>query len=263
MKNNICLALSLNYSLNFLKPFLESFENNSSGTLWLVTDLPQENFTRYTKTHIINFSNTVKKYNIISNLTPFNLKPIVFYLLLKELDSVDNVLISDVDVIFQKDPFTADTNILNRALVVCEEKKTFSECDVNLTWLRVSYPEYEQQLLDKKILNSGIIYGKKQAIIDYFKYMTQELQTILPRCNYPILDQIILNILYYIRRNITPHILPHNNGFIVHLSQEDKTSITSNNIINNLFVFNNTENNIIHQYNKQPFLNKFYTNLYS
>jgi hypothetical protein len=263
LKNNICLSLSLNYSYDFLKPFLKSFEKNCTGILYLVTDIPQEKFTPHTKIQVINFHDVVRKYNIISNLTPFNLKPIIFYLLLKELNNIDKVLISDVDVIFQKDSFTSQNEALKHDFVICEEKKVFSDCNVNLTWLQISYPEYENQLLDKKILNSGVVYGNKQTILNYLKSMTHELQTILPKCNYPILDQIILNILYYVRKNITPQILPHNNGYIVHLSQEDKSSITNNNIKDNKFVINNTENTIIHQYNKQPFLNSYYTNLYT
>lgn len=260
MNDNICLALSVNYPITFLHPFIKSFQKFADGILYLVTDIPEKHFACYSKIRAVSLQDLYKKYNITANLTAFNLKPIIFYLLLKELNQAQKVLISDVDVIFQSNPFDFNTD---NNFYICEEKKIFSQCEVNLTWLKVSYPEYEQALLQKRILNSGVVYGARQTIQNYFKFMIGELQNLLPRCNYPILDQIILNILYYVRGNIEPIILPHNNKHIVHLSQEDKSIITTKNIDNTTFVLNNNISTVVHQYNKQPFLDTFFKQLYA
>ena len=68
---------------------------------------------------------------------------------------------------------------------------------------------------------------------DYLKQMAYEMQNILPKCNYPILDQIILNILFYVHKSITPNILTHGNDYLIHLSQVDNNTITNKNIIDN------------------------------
>jgi hypothetical protein len=261
--NNIVLALSLNYTTDFLKPFLKSFEKYSSGQLHLITDIP-DNFKEYKNVLPIDIRTLLIEHNIPANLTAFNYKPILFYLYLKKFQDIQHVLISDTDVIFQNDPFKAGKKLINTEndFVICEEKKAFTDCTVNTTWLRVSYPDLLNELTPLKILNSGIVYGHKIALQDYFKKMAYEMQNILPKCNYPILDQIILNVLYYKHKNIAPKLLTHGNDFIVHLSQVNDSELTESNIQNNLFTFNNNIPTIVHQYNKKPILNNFYTKLY-
>jgi hypothetical protein len=261
---NICLSLSLNYSVDFLKPFLKSFEKYSTGELHLITDIPNC-FKQYKKVVPFDIKTLLLKHSIPTNLTAFNYKPVLFYLYLKNLKNIEHVLISDTDVIFQDDPFKVCKELVNTEndFVVCEEKKTFADCDVNTTWLRVSYPELSNELTPLKILNSGVIYGHKNVLQDYFKKMAYEMQNILPKCNYPILDQIILNVLYYKHKTITPKLLSHGNNFFVHLSQVSDTELTEKNIQNDIFTFNGNTPAIIHQYNKKPLLNNFYTKLYS
>lgn len=261
--NNISLALSLNYTKEFLTPFLESFEKCSTGILHLITDLPLEQF-KYKKVNPVCVYKLLEAHKITHNITAFNLKPILFYLYLKQFDDNNQILITDVDVVFQQDPFALTNQQTDYEFIVCEELKLFKDCVVNTTWLQVSYPELIKELAEKKILNSGVIFGKKYAIQDYFKKMAYEMQYILPKCNYPILDQVILNVLYYNKKTITPHILPHNNGFIIHLSQVDDHKLSSLNITKeNTFIYNDVCNRVVHQYNKKPLLDNFFKKLYS
>lgn len=259
---NITLALSLNYSKKFLTPFLESYDKHCTDPLYLITELPLELFN-YKNIKPVSIVSILNKHNISSNITAFNLKPILFYLFLKQFTDVSRVLVTDVDVVFQNNPFEKYKNETDTNFIVCEEKRFYRECDTNTMWLKISYPQFADDLKDVKILNSGVVYGNKDIMQDYFKKMAYEMQNILSKCNYPILDQIILNIFYYKTKNIKPKVLKHCNDFILHLSQVcDDTELSNNNILNNKFIFDGVKPCIVHQYNKKPLLNNFFTNMY-
>ena len=104
---NISLALSINNSKKNILPFLESYSKYSTGTLYLITDIDND-IQGYSNIIPINFVNFCKQYKVPTQLTAFNLKPILFYLFLKNKQDINNVLITDVDVIFQNDPFKSE-----------------------------------------------------------------------------------------------------------------------------------------------------------
>lgn len=262
---NITVALALNYTKTSIAPFLQSYEKYASGPLYIITDRLDQ-YQGFTKIKPINIYDFIKKYNIQLNyLTPYNLKPIIYYLFLKDFsESCTNVFLTDVDVVFQKDPFSILDEISTETFIICEEAKLYRECDTNTTWFNMGYREHYDKVKDNKILNCGLTLGSKDTILDYQKQVSIELQKVLARQYYFAYDQVILNVLYYVNNSIKPTILPHGNNHMIHLAHVQDNELTSNNIINNQLInTNNVPYPIVHQFNERPVLNEMYNKLYS
>lgn len=260
--NNITIALSLNYKRKNITPFLKSFEKYASGKLYLITDQVNE-FTGFSKIIPVNIFEMSKKYRINLNLTPFNLKPILYYFFLKDYKDECNVLLTDVDVVFQDDPFKILDEVSTDTFIICEENKLYSECDTNTTWFNMGYASDYDKVKDKKILNCGITIGNKESIKDYQKQVSYELQKVLARQYYFAYDQVILNVLYYVFDSIKPTILSHGNDYIVHLAHVKDSDLTDENVKDTkLYAANNKLYPIVHQFNERPLLSNMYETLY-
>jgi hypothetical protein len=259
---NITIALSINYGRKNVLPFLKSYNKYASGDLYLITDRPDQ-FTGFEKVKTVNIFDMAKKYKINLNLTPFNLKPILYYFFLKDFKEDCNVLLTDVDVIFQEDPFKILEKVKTDTFIICEEKKLYSECDTNTTWFNMGYsPDYDK-VKDKKILNCGITIGSKESIKDYQKQVAYELQNVLARQYYFAYDQVILNVLYYVFNSIKPTILTHGNDYIVHLAHVSDNELTNDNVKNaKLYASNDEPYPIVHQFNERPVLSQMFETLY-
>jgi hypothetical protein len=265
---NITIALSLNFPYTYLKPYLKSFIANVSSDLFLITDLSREQIPLTSnKLHIVNFSELAKKYKV-ANLTPYNLKPVLFYLYLKELNKdkkYNNALLTDVDVIFQDDPFSIyEKNYTENKLILGEERHFYKNCQTNSIWYNQGYASTFKQVEDKKILNCGVTIGPIKSLIEYQKKVAEELSIVLARQDYFAYDQVILNYFTYVTKDLEFKILPHGNDFIVHLSQEDEITDLSLWIKDNI-IYNPYTNNpfvIIHQFDKKKGLKEFVVSKY-
>ena len=265
---NATIALSLNFPYTYLKPFLRSFIDKVNADLFLITDLTTDQIPLISnKIHIVNFTELAKKYKI-ANLTPYNLKPILFYLYLKEINKdckYTTALLSDVDVIFQDDPFLVyNTKYKNNGLVLGEERHYYKDCDTNSNWFKHGYSVEYNKVKDKKILNCGVTIGPINDLILYQKKVANELAILISRQNYLAYDQVILNYFTYVTKNLTFKILPHLNDYIVHLSQEDEIADLSLWIKDNI-VYNPVTKNpftVVHQFDKKSGLKEFIINKY-
>jgi len=260
---NAAISLSLNFPWEYLKPYLKSFEDKVNADLYFITDhTPDTIPLKSNKIHFVNFFDLVKKYNI-ANLTPYNLKPILFYLYAKELKNTEkykNILITDVDVIFQNDPFEVyKQQFKDTGLVLCEERHFYKDCQTNSIWYKQGYAETYDVVKDKKILNCGVTIGPIEQLIEYQKKVSQELGVVLARQNYFAYDQVILNHFVYATKTLNFNILSHLNDYIVHLSQEDEIQDLSLWIKDNIICNPKTGNpfTIIHQFDKKKGLKEF------
>lgn len=265
---NAAISLSLNFPYTYLKPYLKSFIDNVDADLFLITDLTTDQIAVTSKKiHIVNFAELAKKYNVAS-LTPYNLKPVLFYLYLKELNKdkkYTNALLTDVDVIFQRDPFELyNKDYTSSGLVLGEERHYYKDCQTNSIWYHQGYSSTYDQVKDKKILNCGVTIGPIDSLIEYQKKVANELAIVLARQNYFAYDQVILNYFTYVTKNLNFKLLPHGNDFIVHLSQEDEIKDLSlwikDNIIYNPYTGNPFV--IIHQFDKKKGLKEFVVSKY-
>jgi hypothetical protein len=260
---NAAISLSLNFPWEYLKPYLKSFNDKVNADLFFITDHTPETIPlKSDKIHFVNFFDLVKKYKI-ANLTPYNLKPILFYLFAKELKSTDkykNILITDVDVIFQDDPFKVyEQNFEKTDLVLCEERHFYKDCETNSIWYKQGYASSYDQVKDKKILNCGVTIGPIDQLINYQKQVAQELGVVLARQNYFAYDQVILNYFTYVLKTLNFKILNHSNDFIIHLSQENEIENLSEWIKDNTIYNPKTGKPfvIVHQFDKKKGLKEF------
>lgn len=260
---NITLAVALNYNRSDIAPFLNSFEKNVSGELYLITNnLNILTDGNYSKIKLLDIQDIVNHFNInLQNLTVYNLKPVIFYLTLKKLKeklSYDKVILTDVDLFFQYDPFTLLDLISTKTFIICEEKKLYSECDTNTTWFNAGYHEIYNDVKDKKILNCGFTLGYTEAVIGYQKQVAHELQKILSYRPYFAYDQVILNVLTYSKKTLTPTILPHGNPYIVHMHHMSAEELVSD-FFTDLEILNKDKKPycVVHQFNEKEQGNNF------
>lgn len=260
---NITLAVALNYNRNDIAPFLNSFEKNVSGELYLITNnLNILAGGNYSKIKLVNIQEIAKHFNVnLQNLTVFNLKPIIFYLCLKHLKSkinLDGVILTDVDLFFQYDPFTLLEEVPTKTFIICEEKKLYSECDTNTTWFNAGYHEMYNDVKYKKILNCGFTVGCSESVIEYQKQVAYELQKILAIRPYFAYDQVILNVLTYAKKTLSPTILSHGNPYIVHMHHMSSDELTPD-FFTNTTILNKDKKPycVVHQFNEKEQGNNF------
>lgn len=262
---NITVAVSLNYEYEYIKPFLKSFCDEVDADLFLITDnmnLP----ILCSKIHLVDVNELKQKYKI-TNLTPYNLKPVLFYLFLKEKikQGYKTALIVDVDVIFQNNPFAEYESLFsNEKLVLGEERHPYKGCETNSWWFAEGYPHAYAQVAEKKILNCGVTIGPIDKLIDYQQKVTKELSFLLTKQNFFAYDQVILNYLTYITKTLSFNLLPHGNDYIVHLSQEDEIQDLTKWIKDGIIYNYNTNKtySIVHQYDKKKGIKEFVQNKY-
>lgn len=260
---NITIALALNYSRLDIAPFLNSFEENVSGELYLITNkLDILENKKYLKVKLVNIFDIANAYKInLQHLTVFNLKPIIFYSFLKQIKAkinVQKVILTDVDLFFQYDPFTLFDMLSIKEFLIAEEGKKYSECGTNTTWFNAGYHELYEKVKDKKILNCGFTIGYYDAMLDYQKQVSYELQRILTQRPYFAYDQVILNVLTYCNNSITPTILTHGNPYIVHMHYLAQDKLTPDFFTEKQILCDKkTPYCIIHQYNDKDVVNNF------
>jgi hypothetical protein len=261
---NISVALAINYTKTNISPFLKSYEKYASGILYILTD-KMDQYEGFKNIVAVNVIDIIQKYRIdTTKLTPYNLKPIVYYLFLKDFDQpVENVFLTDVDVVFQSDPFAILNEIKTDTFIICEEKKLYSECDTNTTWYNMGYRDSYDKVINEKILNCGITLGTKASVQDYQKQVAKELEVVMARQPYFAYDQVILNVLYYTTKTVNPTILPHGNNYIVHLAHVDDSELNDKNVVNNQLLNNDgVPYPIVHQFNERLSLNEMFIKLY-
>ena len=188
----------------------------------------------------------------------FNLKPVLFYLILKSLKGVDNVLLTDVDVVFQQDPFLILDKIKTDTFIVCEECVLYKDNDTNTTWFNAGYYEEYENVKNQKVLNCGVTIGNYNAMLDYQKQVAKELEYILAVRPYFAYDQVILNVLTYSRKTLNPTIIPHDTHYISHmhfLKDEDLTNYPFKD--KKIYSPNNEPYIVIHQFNENKTINDF------
>lgn len=192
------------------------------------------------------------EFPVLYKTSPYNNKIIYIHLFLQKYkQDYENfrVFYCDIsDVYFRCNPFAIFDKVRNqfytetKGLIFSLEDKTISECATNTYWSNICYGEsITSRMGNSTVINSGLIWGDIDSIVDLYAHMIQEMTVILSRINYPTTDQIIVNKLVYID-NIACVLT---SSFVNNLSQK---------------VRNNIDNLINHQYKVYPDLQyKLYT----
>lgn len=231
---NEIIAFGSKYSLNNgIRVFVKSSKLYCDKLTIIVLNIEQNlrDFLEQENVNIIEGSELAQKYNINTNISPFTLKVIFYYLYIKHYTKSKNVFICDItDNYFKGNVF----NLLSedKSIFVASEDNKIKNCDVNGTWIRTCYGEYiYNQIRDKNIINSGTLLGTRDECIAFLDKVTKDCNQILSKISYPIIDQAVYN-------------------KIVHLN-EHKVNIISDGIVNMSHLKDKTKIDtalVLHQY---------------
>lgn len=207
-------------------------------------DLPSDvvSFCNEQNVNIVDAKSLAKQYNVDTNLSPYTLKVIFFYLYIKHISNATNVFMCDLtDVYVQGNVFQA---ILNNKPYVSSEYNLIGKCETNTTWMNLCYNSDIFNLLKtKEILNGGMYLGTRISLTSLFKELCLELTQVISRIgNYLIPDQAALNKMVYFdlyNYNII------RDFSLLNLAHCNKSDIK---IHNNEIYFNECLPYIIHQY---------------
>jgi hypothetical protein len=107
----------------------------------------------------------------------------------------DQVMMADTrDVIFQRDPFAFEMPD-GLSTFMEDASQTIGSCIYNSSWIRAGFgAAVLQELADKRIFCSGVIYGSPAVLLDYFEQVLQLYSACKPRSS---IDQATHNYILY------------------------------------------------------------------
>ena len=194
MDNNLVLTISFNYSLDKIRPFVESLRQFYSGSVVVVTNNLDSAMSEYfEKQNIISYQ--------VNDKFPMNLIYFIRWQYYKNViedhfPDVEKIIISDIrDVVFQDDPFSRLTdNAINWSI---DPEKLGNCLEHNGKWVRDIYGEEEfEKAKDQWILCAGLLGGTRQGILDVSNAMIKEAEELSKINKLTFADQGSLNVLY-------------------------------------------------------------------
>lgn len=200
---NEIVTFGKGYKLNSgIKVFVKSAKKFCDKLTIICSNLDNElnNFLKKEEVNIIDSEEISKKYNIQTNLSPYTLKVIFFYLYAKHYTINNNLYMCDfTDLFFQKNLFEL---IKNEKPYITSENCLISKCDTNTTWIKICYNLDIYNLLKSyEILNGGSILGQRDGVVSLLKEMCNDMTHIISRIgNYQNIDQASLNKVVYFDR---------------------------------------------------------------
>lgn len=193
----VCYYEGLNNDFSGIKVTIKSLKEHFDGEIIVLYNNVLPELIELLKIEQVTGINC-SDYRVIFKTSPYNNKIIYTFLFFKNNLDVfkdKNILFCDIgDFYFKINPF----NILSDKITLGLETLKIAKCPTNSVWIKVCYGvEVLNELADKKVINSGFILGPFQEVYKMFELMINDLKTILPRINYPITDQAIVNKLVY------------------------------------------------------------------
>ena len=178
--------------------------------------------------------------------------------LLRLVRQPETVVLCDVnDLVFQRNVFNAD---LERSKIIVfkeYQNKKIGSCEIHKQWMRNAlFSEDTSALVDKEIINSGVIIGPYKLILDYLKRMITMIhlgETI------SFDDQIFHNyIIYSMNQNLVQ--IDDKESPIAVITRPSERLKIDNGILTNV---NGKVVAIIHQYDRHFQLVRVYHNIKS
>lgn len=250
MQNEI-LTFGKGYTLNDgIKTIIQS-SKVTDGTLTVIgVDLDPEtiSYLEKNKCKYVNGNELAKKHNIDLSISPYTLKIIFFTLYCKKYTDSDNIFIADfTDVFFQKNIFET---IVEDKVTVHSEHKLIKDCQVNSTWFRIAYGNYDVK--DNEIVNSGTFYGSRKKVNEVLEKMCKEIGPILVRTNgYPTIDQTVMNKVIHDNPNL---FIVGKDRKVFNLAHDDKTDFK---VTDSLITVDGYESYVLHQYDVNEKLKEY------
>lgn len=187
--------MSDNISQNIEKivVWAHSFQQNSDGEVILLAANATPDDEHMLNTYNIPY----KKVSLVSDMTVNNERLITQKEYLKYREDIDVVLITDVfDVVFQNDPFKK-LDFKTGDLFFGGEGVLHQEEPWNMDVITKSFYEQKHFIKDKEVLCSGVMAGKREAMID----LLEEMWVLCVEAEgHDIRDQAALNIIFYLQQ---------------------------------------------------------------
>jgi hypothetical protein len=236
-----------------IRTFIKSAKRFSDKITVITPGLNQdlETFLLQEKVNIVNANKIAKKHNVLTDLSPYTLKVVYFYLYCKHYSTATNTYLCDLtDVYVQKNVFEL---IKNAKPYITSENKIIKNCRTNSTWINICYNKDIFTLINSRdILNGGSILGVRSGCIDLLAEMCSDMTQIISRIgNYPNIDQASLNKVVYFdeyRYNIL------NNFEIANLAHFGDAEIE---LGNQYITVNQKEPYVVHQYDANKSLEEY------
>lgn len=240
-----------------IKVFVQSAKKVCNNVTIICSGLTKD-LTDYLHQHQINIIDASElsiRHRVQTNISPYTLKVIYFYLYCKHYSSASNVYLCDfTDIFFQKSPFEL---ISNTKPYVTSENHFICNCETNTTWIKLCYNNDVYNLLKKyQIINGGSILGNRENVVSLLKELCADMTHIISRIgNYQNIDQASLNKSVYFdqyRYNILC------NYEIMNLAHFKDAKVAST---DKMFSINDSIPYVIHQYDVIKHLeNQLYIN---
>jgi hypothetical protein len=263
MKKNLILGILDNYTFPQVKKFVSSLRRtrfNGETCLFIGPDTPYRTIKRLKENGIhleyfngLNFlpegNLTLNRFKLRQPINYFNYRHYLYYdYLLKNRDSYENVLLTDVrDVYFQDDPFSFETgNSLYCALEGAGSK--IKDCSYNSPWMRYIYGQEALDGIGNNLIScAGTTWGKVDIILGYLEKMLGEIEKV-PDAKVAI-DQAIHNYMIYTGMLDNVSFLTNDGGVVLTLSYEKNYSIDREGRVR---VGDNKLVKVLHQFNRYP-----------
>ncbi|MHA1381581.1 MAG: hypothetical protein ACTSRG_24705 [Candidatus Helarchaeota archaeon] len=270
IKKNLILGAIKGYNIQQLQPFIFSLKRSGfKGDLVLFfSDISTKTYKYLYKqgVKLIPFNDNFPFINVsnINRILPnisFNKISIecsryimYFIYLSKNLKKYSMVMLTDVrDVVFQRNPFDFSNN--NGICCFLEGKRTWiNKCAVNSNWIKFAFGKKGLDKIGDNIIScSGVTIGETSKIMDYLKKMITYFTQI--RLKHGI-DQAVHNYLIYTNQLEDLELFENEKGPVYTIGHKAKEKIKLN---ENGLIINENGNvvNIIHQYDRRPFLIKY------
>jgi len=191
---------------------------------------------------------------------------IVYYLYLaKYKNEYSKVLLTDVtDVVFQKDPFYFEFNDNSLYCFLESKNEKIGLCIFNSAWVRDVFGEkILNEIGANNIACAGVIAGSTNATINYLESMVDciaQFKKTPPKLIGE--DQAIHNYLIYKKQPKNVKLVYNETGPVMHMHYVSGDSLRFNN--DGLLINSKGDIvNVVHQYNRHPFLIEKFQGKYS
>lgn len=258
-RRNAVIGIATGYGFEELKPFFTSLRlSGFRGRALLLAG----NLEPATKALLGRLGAEILAFSYPAENAPSLVVNGRFYLyrrLLADLaGEVDNILLTDIrDVVFQADPFDPDLGLAELEGRVCcflEDPVTpIGKSALNADWIRRAYGlDILAELAGRPISCAGTVFGGREALLDYLRLLTRELDAIRP--DFFGSDAAAHNLL--VHRGLIPglEVFDNDRGPVLTLALKAPETIRldrRHRVVNDL----GRVVPVLHQYDRHPLLN--------
>lgn len=269
MRKNLLIGAAGGFGVEQLQNFVRSFrEFNTFDDIVLITN-PE--ISEDLKTFFEEYSVTsvaFKNYQFFDTLV-HNARYIE-YLDFLQLNEYKNVFLADTrDIVFQADPFKSFPDEF-LYLFLEDPNNSIGSCEINSYWIEAAYgKEVKDSLSPNTVICSGTILGSYNEIIKFLNKYREELVKV--KSNYLssyssiILDQAIVNYIGRTYQDSFKITFKNNGDLVATLGVPLCSNKASDQIIfdNGKIAINNYLPAVVHQYDRNEMLAKFYNFKYA